>query len=388
MEAMSKPYSADQSENGYPYPLPMPESPTAEQVVVSFPLADAIFNPPLFRPTEQLPNLNRSGMRHVKNAFQVLYATMEDMGYLVNRRGPQDVNVFFDWSEKHDIPRHQNARIILEHGWLPRSSYQVSAYGTNARSHVARQFRITGLETEQRRYVKHQVVVMRQIFESAISVTRTERLRQIVREPFIFFPLQLATDFNLRFSNSPLAEYYSADPHANVALAQACVDLMERAALPLPVVYKQHPADRTALGERLTFSDPRSLLIENAEAITSVDVLGSGLCQLVVSINSNTLHEALVFSLPVIALGSLLWQERADSRPFAADLQMATELIGHDPLNDATTLSYLYRLFANQWYLSDFQNPLMVKALIAEQAECVPLELRQRFGFGCTSASG
>jgi hypothetical protein len=368
--------------------LPMPETRTDDQVAVSFPLADSLFKPPLFQPSEQWPNLNRSGMRHLKNAYQVLYATMEDMGYLVNRCGPVEAKVVFDWSEKNHSSADNKARIIIEHGWLPRSSYQLSAHGTNARSHVAKNFRLTVPEAQQVHYVLNQVAVMRRIFESVISANGTNELRQLIGEPFIFFPLQLATDFNLKFSNSPLAQYYSADPKANVALAQACVDIMEQADLALPIVYKQHPADKTVLGDVLKLRDQRSVLIENKHAISSLEVLGSGDCQLVVSINSNTLHEALMFSLPVIALGSLLWQERDDSRPFAGALHAAKDLIGHDPLADANTQGYLYQLFANQWYLSDFQNPLMVKALIETQANCVPLELRRQFGFGTTSALG
>jgi hypothetical protein len=383
---MSKQKSEGGFSDHYPYPLPMPEMRTDEQIAVSFPLADSFFKPSLFQPSEQWPNLNRSGMRHLKNAYQVLYATMEDMGYLVNRCAPSHASVVFDWSEKNDSYSYNKARIIMEHGWLPRSSYQLSAHGTNARSHVAQNFRLGSLEPEQAHYVMNQVAVMRQIFESVISTNRTDQLWQLIAKPFIFFPLQLATDFNLKFSNSPLAHYYSIDPQANVALAQACVNMMERADLPLPVVYKQHPADKTVLGNVLKFRDQRSILIENKHTISSLDLLSSGLCQLVVSINSNTLHEALMFSLPVIALGSLLWQERVDSRPFAGALHAAKDLIGHDPLRDASTQHYLYQLFANQWYLSDFQNPLMVRALIENQANCVPLELRRQFGFGTTSA--
>ncbi len=374
--------SAARPASPYVYPLPMPEPPAAHQRLVNFPLADTLFDPPLFRPTEQWPNLSRAGMRHVKNAFQVLYATLEDMGHLVNRCAPQRAEILFDWSEKHDTARHGGTRLVIEHGWLPRSSYQISAHGTNARSHVATQFRLAPLPDGEARFVKHEVAIMRRIFEAELSAGRTDALRQRVGGPFIFFPLQLATDFNLRYSNSPLAPYYSTDPEANLTLAQACVALMEQSDPPLPVVYKQHPADRTRLGGQLRITDRRSVVLTNEDAFTSREVLGSGWCRLVTSINSNTLHEALVFSLPIIALGSLLWQEAADSRPFAKHLQTAADLIGHDPLSDMGTLCYLHQLFANQWYLSDFQNPLMVQALIDSGAACIPLTLRRQFGFG------
>jgi hypothetical protein len=357
-------------------------------VIVSFPLADTLFSPPLFRPTEQLPHLSRSGMRHVKNAYQVLYATMEDMGYLVNRCPPERAAVVFDWSEKNGTAYDDRSRIIIEHGWLPRSSYQLSPRGTNARSHVATTFRLGVPTASETRYVLQQLAIMRRVFAVGGASAGTGVLQRRLREPFVFFPLQLATDFNLRYSNSPLAQCYSPNPEANVALAQACVDLVEEADLPLPVLFKQHPADRTALGQRLRFRDPRHLLIENTDATTSLDVLGSNLCRLVVSINSNTLHEALVFGLPVVALGSLLWQERPDARPFASALRDAPGLLGHDPLTDVGTISYLYQLFANQWYLSDFQNPLMVQALIEQQATCVPLELRRALGFGTSGIPG
>jgi hypothetical protein len=360
--------------HSYAYPMPMPEHSEGQHWSISFPLADDQFHPPLFWPTEIWKGGSRSGFRHLKNAYQVLYATMEDMGYFVNRCPPAEANMVFDWSEKNDSSSINSQRIFIEHGWLPRSSYQLSNLGTNARSHIAKNFRPGALEPEQERYVLKQLSVMRQIFDSRISKRSLQKIKDFISMPF-----------NLRYSNSVFSQYYSPDPQANIMFAQACVDYIENSSLSLPVVYKQHPADRSRLGDVLRIKNKDSVLIENSDDMASIDLLGSGQCKLVVAINSNTLHEALVFSIPVVALGTLLWDEDAGSRPFVRDLNQAGTLAGHDPLSERSILAYLYQLFSNQWYLSDFQNPLMVEQLVQTRANCVPRELRQRFGFGTTS---
>jgi len=150
--------------------------------------------------------------------------------------------------------------------------------------------------------------------------------------------------------------------------------------LPLPVLFKQHPRDENDLESLLHFRDCRNRLISNDQKIDTNELLASGRCKLVVGVNSNTLHEALVWEIPVVALGTLLWDESRQDRPLDKDLSAAEGRLGRETALDATRLSYLFHVVANQWNLSDFQNPLMVDELIRARGHCVPGELRGRFG--------
>ncbi len=373
-------------DSAYSYPIAIPKERVGEFSKISFPQADTLFSPPLFWPTEKWKGGSRSGFRHIKNVYQTLYATMEDMGCFVNRCPPEDADLVFDWSEKHDSSQMNENRIIIEHGWLPRSSYQVSPLGTNSRSHVAMNYRLRDLNTAEENYVLKQISVMKKVFSLKVIKNNVGKIDSTVKKPFVFFPFQLATDFNLRYSNSIFSEFYSQDPKDNGRFAQACIDLMENAHFPFPVIYKQHPADKNRLADIVNIKNKKSLLIENHEGISSSDVLSSDNCKLIISINSNTLHEALVWGVRGISLGTLLWDEDTPHRPFPKDISDDDFFLRKDVAIDKKTISYLFNVFSNQWYLSDFQNPLIVEQLIRHKGAIVPLHLREAFGFGIHSA--
>lgn len=358
----------------YSYPMKLPGD--RDRVKISFPQADSDYRPALFAPTEIWRVGSRAGYRHIKNAFTVLYATLEDMGCPVNRTPVEQADIVLRWSTKHMPKSGERAPLILEHGWLPRFSYQLSDSGSNAQSHVAKAYQHVDLSADQRRTVLAFVERMRLIFQRGVQVDA----HLPINEPFVLVAFQLATDFNLRFSNSLFSRFYSEDAGANIKFSQAIVDHVEAANLPYRVVYKQHPSDRSDLRKNLRIAASGSLLVANDDSASTHDLFASGLCRLVVSVNSNTLHEGLVWGIPALALGTLIWDEDCDIRPLPKDLVEGAVQAGISVMEDPRCLSYLWHLMKNQWYLSDFQNPLMVTEIIRTHGRCEPYRLRTELG--------
>ena len=78
-------------------------------------------------------------------------------------------------------------------------------------------------------------------------------------------------------------------------------------------------------------------------------------------------------------MGRLVWDAKSDPKPFPADLQDGKKLLHSAGLENDVILAYMFHLIRNQWFLSDFQNPLMAKELIETNATCVSLTLRQKY---------
>jgi len=373
------PSSEERKSVGYTYPEPAGQEIPSDREYVLFPQADTDFDPPLFFPTEIWKGGSQSGYRNLKNAFQVLYSTLRDLGYPVNFSAPRFPPVIFDWSGKHHDSNEHTDVIFMEHGWLPRTTYQLSVLGTNSRSHIARNYSHKELESSDIELVLEYLARMRLLFAKSVSATDRERSAGLTQGyPFVLVPFQLATDFNLKYSNSRFSEFYSSDASANIRFAQAIIDYVESYDLGMTVYFKQHPVDDSNL-EDLKFKRSSSRLLTNASKLSTAALLSSKECQLVVSVNSNTLHEALVWDVPAIAMGTLMWNEEKSNRPFPKELDSAHEQLGNKIDTDMSRLSYVNNLMENQWYLSDFNNPLIAEKIVSSRANINPLELRRKF---------
>lgn len=375
------------------YPQPMSPNALHEATHISFPQADLLYDPPLFYPRRLRQRIETLATnRHVENAFTTLYATLCSLGYAVNHETPQKADLAIGWkSPLGDVDFDKHAKrppvLVMETGWLPRSTYQISDCGANALSHVAKQYRFRNLTAGQEQLVHNHVVRMRQIFRLNVNADRVSALGKELAEPFILFPFQIARDMNLLHSNTEFRRfYYNTKVSGNIAFAQACIDHLEAARLPLPILFKQHPVDRTDLRSTLKLRDPKNQILTNDQKISTLDLFASGQCKLVVSVNSNTLHEALAWNIPTISLGTLIWDESREDRPLDKDLSAAERLLGQENAMDPTRLSYLYHLMTNQWHLSDLQNPLIVQELMRTRGHAVPYELRCRLGLDLAMA--
>ena len=349
---------------------------------VNLPQAEEDFEPPLFMPTTRKPNRSEMDQLAIKTLYLALYRTMKGMGYAVNECGNPAADTVFSWSEKRAYPHVAPERkVYMELGWLPRTTFQISTSGVNTRSHVAEQFAFKPLAAQDRERTLRYLAHMRESFGRGIDAANVERVREAAQTPFILFAFQLSNDFNLKYSSSVFQDYYDRSPEGNIRFAQACVELVEKSAPPLPVVFKQHPSDRSAPAERVKLGSPSNRFWAKTENLSTHEVFASGLCRLVISVNSNTTHEAAAWGIPAVCLGNLIWTDRTDPRPFPGTLDNLQAVIDRPVEDNAVCLAYLNHLLRNQWRLDDFQNPLMVKTLVETRGLCEPFALREEVGF-------
>ncbi|WP_162275852.1 capsular polysaccharide export protein, LipB/KpsS family [Roseimaritima ulvae] len=348
-----------------------------ETIDVVAPQANEGFFPPLLARNEHHLTGSRNGMVSIRLAYLSLYLGLSELGVRFNQVNADNADVVLNWSYKMSHGDNSQ-RIYLEHGWLPRTSYQISPDGTNALSHVAKAYRFEPLEDQHKETINK---ILHQLKER-MSISNNQRAIDMLRsqhgEPFILFALQLANDANLRYSGSNFAEFFGTSEGATKNLVQACVEESKAWTLPYRIIFRQHPLDTndyTALATDLgvTFMDPKTTL-------RTSEIFESGLCKAVVAINSNTLHEACLWKIPVISLGTLIWNESCKMRPFPRD---PSSLVCNNATDlTMSTYSYLRWILSNQWSLNDFLNPKKLKELITSRGRCCPHNL-----YSCTGTS-
>jgi glycosyltransferase involved in cell wall biosynthesis len=249
--------------------------------------------------------------------------------------------------------------LYCEHGWLPRWSYQVSPTGINADSHVAA-FRWSGVPLspeDEARLERHLESVRTQPPPGYEYMQTTRDAAANLPERFLLVPLQIETDTNiLRHAPSSLRSM------------QALVDLVSRASPPWPVIFKQHPADVRRGNRQLRLRLRRYQDSIWPQATGNVyQLLKSGACAGVVTINSNVAHDAMLWSVPAVALGAGVWPVTGPT-PFLSSLPADwTELerFAHDPQTTACRRAYALHLMQSQVSLADVSDPQRVAALIA-----------------------
>ena len=120
--------------------------------------------------------------------------------------------------------------------------------------------------------------------------------------------------------------------------------------------------------------------MENNDGFSTHDLFASGLCRLAVSINSNTLHEAIAWDIPAVSLGTLLWNSTNAAPPFPGIDKAEQTMCTHVSENEEI-MAYMYHVIKNQWFLSDFHNPLIVRELIETAGRCEPWSVRKKHAF-------
>ncbi|MFH1620156.1 MAG: polysialyltransferase family glycosyltransferase, partial [bacterium] len=308
-----------------------------------------------------------------------LHRTLNILGCSVNECPAGGADVVFEWSAKGLSTRVNGDILIMEHGWIPRWSYQISDLGTNSRGHYAR-CEYKPLNDEERLFISTYLQRLIEIYRRSVDGSKVSAFMKDTPGEFILVPFQLATDFNLKHSGTQFEKFYSDNPENNVQFAQACIDYAEELKLPLPVIFKQHPQDRTPdLDRLLRIRNKANRLLTNNRQMSAHEIFASGRCKLVIGINSNTLHEAAVWNIQSICLGTLIWDEKTSPRPFLADIGKAGHLIGTRALDNEATLAYMCHVVKNQWFLSDFQNPLIVEEIMRSKGRCEPFGVRKKY---------
>lgn len=252
--------------------------------------------------------------------------------------------------------------VYCEHGWFPRSDFQLSPTGINAGSHLS-PFRWDGvpLSPEVDAALEAHMAAIRSASHGGF-----EQYMEAGAEPadglpseFLLVPLQIKGDLNL-------VRY--APPHLQTM--QALVDYVSAIDPPWPVVFKQHPVDvrserNVHLGLRL--SRPHDVLWPHARGNVH-QVLRSGRCRGILTINSNVAHDGLLWDVPAVVLGRNLWPTTG-VRPFLTappDDWSALEDSATSPEGRACRRAYAWFLARNQWTLADANDPARVAALFED----------------------
>jgi len=254
--------------------------------------------------------------------------------------------------------------IYCEHGWLPRSGYQISSLGVNQHHHVTIELRdesiiipaATQWELERLDHLKLG-------FPPAIHPS------DLCEEPFFLFALQLSTDLNLRQCGLDLASASSRKDGSEFLLQQLS-SMMADCNSAARVIFLQHPAEKAKVDAR-PLLQPNHDYVTNTRKLRFLDLASSPSCMGVLSINSNALNEAMLFSRPVFQMGDFL-MKRFPNHLYPHSLE---EFL-HDPgkcLNSEITTRYLALLMNRQTPLEDLVDPVALLNLILKETARVPI---------------
>lgn len=281
--------------------------------------------------------------------FDRLAKTANKLGHSVERRvspyRPDKRAIAVVWNGR----RYRNDKHIIycEHGWLPREAYQVSPGGINADSHIA-PFEWNGksLSAVQRNSVLDYLESLKSQNSSAQEYTSAAVPAVKDLPPkFLLVPLQLEQDTNIVRHVSP-----------NLRKMQSFIDFISQSNPPFPVIYKQHPADikRGSSHLRLKMRRKHDFLRPH-ESGNIHQILKSGCCKGIVSLNSNVVHDGFLWDVPAIVLGRNIWPREGVS-PFLnvlpKDWRVLEGFYAKDSIKDCRE-SYIHYLMGHQWKLSD-----------------------------------
>jgi hypothetical protein len=264
--------------------------------------------------------------------------------------------------------------IYAEHGWLPRSTYQLSSKGCNSRSHI-------------KFAADKDYICMLGGYERLQRVKKNLRMglgepwainRQFAEEPFFLVALQTKTgnDLNLLYSGTPFARYYRQD-NSTALLGQAVIDHVESVSSSCRLIFTLHPLDRNQNRYKVR---PENRIAYAGQGVRTIDLLRHANCRGVIAINSNILHEALLWEKPALALGELLAAQHTES-PFSGELQSFLGTEGRRKSRVTLEDQYVAMLLAYQWTLADLQNPLILREILKNVDALVPWNARLEYGF-------
>lgn len=251
-------------------------------------------------------------------------------------------------------------RVYCEHGWLPRSDYQISHRGINADSHAA-PFAWNGaaLSTAQDAALDAHVAAIKSASHAGhYRYMQAGGLDDIaLPQAFLLVPLQIESDTNI-VRHVP----------AGLRTMQAFIDHLSACDPPWPMIFKQHPADaRTANRHlRLRLRRRQDLLWPQSRGNIH-QMLSGGHCRGIVTLNSNVAHDGLLWDVPAVVLGRNVWPQRGTATPFLTALPDDWSLLAASVENAqgrACRRAYAHHLIEHQWTLAQASDPQRVAELI------------------------
>lgn len=255
-------------------------------------------------------------------------------------------------------------RVYCEHGWLPRSDYQISHRGINADSHAA-PFAWNGaaLSPSQEAALDAHIAAIKSASHAGhYRYMQAGGLADIaLPDAFLLVPLQIETDTNI-VRHVP----------AGLRTMQAFIDHLSACDPPWPMIFKQHPADaRTANRHlRLRLRRRQDLLWPQARGNIH-QMLSGARCRGIVTLNSNVAHDGLLWDVPAVVLGRNVWPQRGTVAPFVTPFLTALpddwSLLAasvQDAQGRACRRAYAHHLIEHQWTLAQASDPQRVAELI------------------------
>jgi glycosyltransferase involved in cell wall biosynthesis len=306
----------------------------------------------------------RSGSGLVTRLLDALAATTARLGHQVVRNprasaaDPRTLSIV--WNGRGH--RGRGPTLYCEHGWLPRSAYQISPSGINADSHLA-PFRWDGVPLSADASAAldaHRAAITSASFDGYYEYMQAGGEASDGLPPeFLLVPFQIESDTNI-VRHAP----------AHLRTMQKLIDHVTRVDPPWPMIFKQHPAD-TRHGNRhlrLRVRRRQDMLWPQTRGNIH-QMLKSGRCRGIITINSNVAHDGLLWDVPAVVLGRNIWPTDGEHLPFLPSLprdwsSLATSV--SSPTGSACRRAYAHFLMQSQWTLADASNPDRVEALLAD----------------------
>jgi len=284
-------------------------------------------------------------------------------GHTIVRDGRQPLDGAIVWNGREWRLRGRHRRVptvYVECGWLPRWHYQVSWRGINADHHAC------PLPVHAYATAYDQAGAPR-VRESAMAPnpynwrhSRTDSQPPAnLPERFWLAPLQIPTDTNMGHVPEPCR-----DP-------SGFVDTVQSLALDAPVVFKHHPA--TSRLPDLPNLAPGNTVIDAMATVYSL--LASGRVRGVVSANSNTLNDALLYGVPGIALGHGIWPPETGPMycPAPGGFDAADFALWETSANRTrATCGYLNDIDGIQWTAEDARDVTHLLRLLEHARDAMP----------------
>ena len=157
---------------------------------------------------------------------------------------------------------------------------------------------------------------------------------------------------------------------------QALIDYVSQVDPPWPVLYKQHPADARVRNAHLRLNVRRPLDRIWPHALCNVhQMLKSGACRGIVTINSNVAHDGLLWDVPAVVLGRNVWPPGPGRTPFLTAIPEDWEALAESAASDegiACRRAYAHHLMRHQWTLDAARDLQRVAALLSSVPRVVP----------------
>lgn len=265
--------------------------------------------------------------------------------YRVAPNSPHHAPVTFVWNGRNT--QSNQAIIHCEHGWLPRWYFQMSPLGINADSHAAPfQFDGQSLPHSHRELVSSYLAQLRLTSPKGyMDVTSANNVR--LPKAFFLLPLQMEGDTNIQ-RHVP----------SNLKKMQQWIDYVSWHQPNLPLLIKQHPADARLHNSHLKLKVRRKgdhLIPHHFANIHQI--LKSGRCKGIIALNSNVVHDGLIWNIPSVALGRNIWP-RLGPTPFMRHIPTDwRDFQRHYEQSEACRQAYILHLIRNQWSLKDLKSP-------------------------------